>query len=43
MNKGYHLTPTIHPEWDLASAWAHNFTVDLEQLHLSRLNSMMRT
>jgi hypothetical protein len=32
-NKGYHLNLMIHPEQDLASAWARNFAIDLEQLH----------
>jgi hypothetical protein len=33
VNKGYHPNLMIHPERDLASAWARNFAVDLEQLH----------
>jgi hypothetical protein len=32
-NKGYHPNLMIHPERDLASAWACDFAVDLEQLH----------
>ena len=31
-NKGYHLNIIIHPEHDIASSWAHNFTVDLDKL-----------
>ena len=32
-NKGYHPSISIHPERDLASVRAHDFVVDLEQLH----------
>ena len=32
-NKGYHPNLTVHPERDLASARAHNFVVDLDELH----------
>ena len=32
-NKGYHPNLTIHPEYDLASARAHDLVVDLNQLH----------
>jgi len=31
-NKGYHLNITVHPKHDIASSWAHNFTVDLDEL-----------
>ena len=31
-NKGYHLNITVHPEYDIASSWAHNFAVDLDEL-----------
>ena len=31
-NKGYHLNITIHPECDIASSWAHDFAVDLNEL-----------
>ena len=32
-NKGYHLNLAVHPERDLSSAWAREYTVDLESLH----------
>ena len=32
-NKGYHLNITVHPEHDLSSAWAREYTVNLESLH----------
>ena len=32
-NKGYHPNFTVHPECDLASAHAHNFITDLNELH----------
>jgi hypothetical protein len=32
-NKGYHLNLTVHPEQDLASSRARDFTVDFDQLH----------
>ena len=32
-NKGYHPNLTIHPECDLASACAHEFVVNLDELH----------
>src|SRR5277367_4646031 len=32
-NKGYHPNLSVHPERDLTSARAQEFTVDLEQLH----------
>ena len=32
-NKGYHPNLTVHPERDLASSRAHNFIVDLDELH----------
>ena len=31
-NRGYHLNITIHPEHDIASSWAHNFAIDLNEL-----------
>jgi len=31
-NKGYHLNITVHPERDIASSRAHDFTVDLDEL-----------
>ena len=31
-NKGYHPNITVHPERDIASSWAHNFAVDLDEL-----------
>jgi len=31
-NKGYHLNITVHPECDIASSWAHNFAIDLNEL-----------
>src|SRR5882724_1774553 len=32
-NKGYHLNLNVHPEHDLASACAHDFVTDLDELH----------
>ena len=32
-NKGYHPNITVHPEHDLSSAQAREYTVDLESLH----------
>ena len=32
-NKGYHLNISVHPEQDLTSACAREFTVDLHELH----------
>ena len=32
-NKGYHPNLTVHPEWDLASAWAREFVTNLNKLH----------
>jgi len=31
-NKGYHLNITVHSECDIASSWAHDFAVDLNEL-----------
>ena len=31
-NKGYHPNITVHPEHDIASSWAHNFAIDLDEL-----------
>jgi len=31
-NKGYHPNITVHPECDITSSWAHDFTVDLNEL-----------
>ena len=31
-NKGYHPNITIHPEHNIASSQAHDFTVDLDEL-----------
>jgi len=31
-NKRYHPNITVHPECDIASSQAHNFTVDLDEL-----------
>ena len=31
-NKGYHLNITVHPKCDIASSWARNFAVDLNEL-----------
>ena len=32
-NKGYHPSITVHPERNLASSRAHDFTMDLDKLH----------
>ena len=32
-NKGYDPAITIHPEYELASSWAHKFVTDLSELH----------
>jgi len=31
-NKGYHPNITVHPEHDIASSRAYNFTIDLDEL-----------
>ena len=31
-NKKYHPNITVHPEHDIASSQAHNFTIDLDEL-----------
>ena len=31
-NKGYHLNIIVHPKHDIASSWAHDFAVDLDEL-----------
>ena len=31
-NKGYYLNITVHPEHNIASFWACDFTVDLNKL-----------
>ena len=31
-NKGYHLNITVHPECDIASSWACDFAIDLDEL-----------
>jgi len=31
-NKGYHPNITVHPECDIASSQAHDFTIDLDEL-----------
>jgi len=31
-NKGYHPNITVHPEHDIASSWACDFAVDLDEL-----------
>ncbi|KIJ35012.1 hypothetical protein M422DRAFT_262737 [Sphaerobolus stellatus SS14] len=40
-NKGYHPNITVYPEWDLASAWAHEFTTDLDELHQHLKSNML--
>ena len=32
VNKGYYPNITVHPECDIASSRAHNFTIDLNEL-----------
>ena len=31
-NKGYHLNITVHPKCNIASSWAYNFAIDLNEL-----------
>ena len=31
-NKGYHPNITVHPKHDIASFWACNFAIDLDDL-----------
>jgi hypothetical protein len=33
-NKGYHPNISVHPECELSSARAHEFTVNLDELHM---------
>ena len=42
-NKGYHLNLTIHPEQDLASAWAWEFVTNLNELHQHLQENMVAT
>ena len=37
-NKGCHPNLSIHPKWDIASTWAWDYVVDLDELH-QRLHS----
>ena len=39
-NKGYHPTITIYPKCELASAKAHKYVVDLDELHTELHNEM---
>jgi hypothetical protein len=39
-NKGYHPSLSIHPEWDLSSAHAWEFTIDLDKLHQELQNQI---
>ena len=32
-NKGYHSKLAVHPKWDLASAQAQDYVIDLDKLH----------
>jgi len=31
-NKRYYLNITVYPEYNIASSWAHDFIVDLDEL-----------
>jgi len=31
-NKGYYPNITVHPEYNIVSFWAYNFTIDLDEL-----------
>jgi len=31
-NKKYHLNITVHPKHNIASSWAYNFTINLNEL-----------
>ena len=31
-NKRYYLNITVHPKHNIASSWAHNFAIDLDEL-----------
>ena len=31
-NKRYHPNITVHPKCDIASSWAHNFAINLDEL-----------
>ena len=31
-NKGYHPNITVHPKCNIASFWAYNFIIDLDEL-----------
>ena len=31
-NKGYHPNITVHPKCNIASSWAYNFIIDLDEL-----------
>ena len=32
-NKGYHPNLYVHPKWDIASTWAWDYRVNIDQLH----------
>ncbi|SJL03616.1 uncharacterized protein ARMOST_06973 [Armillaria ostoyae] len=32
-NKSYHPNITVHPEHDITSTWAHDFVINLDELH----------
>ena len=32
VNKGYHPNITVHPEHNIASSWAYDFAIDLDEL-----------
>jgi len=42
-NKGYHLNISVYPEHNLASARAHDFVTDLDELHQELHTAMAQT
>ena len=41
-NKGYHPNITVYPEWELASAKAHEYVVNLDELHTELRSEMAK-
>ena len=42
-NKGYHPNISVHPEQDLASLWAWDFVIDLNELYLQIRDTISAT
>ena len=47
-NKGYHPNLSVHPKWDVASTWAQDYMVDLDELqqlcsHIAKVQKQYST